>query len=114
MTAPPKRMARQRALLIQRLATSHIGAARGVGARELARLLGVRERVLRHLISDAREDGVAIAGTPETGYFIAETHEELEACCAFLRSRALHSLHIEAQLRRVPLADLLGQLRLPT
>lgn len=105
---------RQRALLIQRLAASHIGATRGIGARELARELGIRERVLRLLISDAREDGVAIAGTPDTGYFIAETAAELEDCCAFLRSRAMHSLHIEAQLRRVPLADLLGQLRLPT
>jgi hypothetical protein len=106
--------ARQRALLIQRLAASHIGASRGIGARALAGALGVRERVLRLLISDAREDGIAIAGTPDTGYFIAETAAELEDCCAFLRSRAMHSLHIEAQLRRMPLADLLGQLHLPT
>ncbi|HEY9105242.1 MAG TPA: hypothetical protein VIN58_01095, partial [Roseateles sp.] len=61
--------ARRRALLIQRLAASHTGAARGICARELARQLGVRERVLRQLISDAREDGVAIAGMPETGYY---------------------------------------------
>ncbi|MFG6462278.1 hypothetical protein ACG04Q_11920 [Roseateles sp. DXS20W] len=106
--------ARRRALLIQRLAASHCGQARGIRARDLARVLGLRERVLRQLVSDAREDGVAIAGTPESGYFIAETAAELEACCHFLRARALHSLHIEAQLRRIPLADLLGQLRLPT
>lgn len=108
------RNARNRALLIQRLATTHLGHDRGIRAADLARALGVRERVLRQLVSDAREDGIAIAGTPTDGYFLAETAEELEVCCNFLRSRALHSLHIEAQLRRIPLADLLGQLHLPT
>lgn len=108
------RNARNRALLIQRLAASHSGAAKGIRASDLARALGVRERVLRQLVSDAREDGVAIAGVPETGYYLAETAEELETCCNFLRARALHSLHIEAQLRRIPLADLLGQIHLPT
>lgn len=102
------------ALLLQVLATHHTGAAHGVGAAALATRLQCNERTLRSLISEAREDGTAIAGTPETGYFIAETAAELQACCSFLRSRAMHSLHIEAQLRRMPLADLLGQLHLPT
>jgi hypothetical protein len=105
---------RQRALLIQHLAANHLGAGRGVGAAALAQLIGVDERSLRSLVSEAREDGIAIAGTPSTGYYIAETADELESCCRFLRSRAMHSLHIEAQLRRIPLADLLGQLHLPT
>ena len=43
-----------------------------------------------------------------------QTAEELESCCAFLRARAMHSLMIEARLRRLPLPDLLGQLKLPT
>lgn len=103
-----------KALLLQVLARDHTGAARGVGAAALAAKAHTSERYLRTLISAAREEGIAIAGTPTTGYFIAETAEELQQCCAFLRSRAMHSLRIEAQLRRVPLADLLGQLHLPT
>lgn len=102
------------ALLVQTLATRHTGRARGIGAAALASRLGVAERMLRSLISAAREDGVAIAGTPATGYFVAETGAELEECCRFLRDRAMHSLRIESRLRKIPLPELLGQLRVPT
>jgi len=108
---PPERA---KTLLLQVLASSHTGAANGIGATALAARCCTSERMLRTLISEARAEGMAIAGTPSTGYYIAETAEELQQCCAFLRSRAMHSLHIEAQLRRIPLADLLGQLHLPT
>lgn len=103
-----------RAQLVQRMATQHSGRANGVSASSLAAALGVSERTLRLLISAAREEGTAIVGTPETGYFIARNGAELEECCAFLRSRAMHSLMIEARLRRVALPELLGQLRVPT
>ena len=103
-----------KALLLQRLAAQHIGAAKGISAARLAAACCTSERMLRTLISEAREEGIAICGTPSTGYYIAETAAELEACCAFLRSRAMHSLRIEAQLRRQPLPDLLGQLHLQT
>ena len=83
-------------------------------AEALAALLCVTERQLRALISEAREQGVAICATPETGYYIATEPDEIERCCAFLRSRAMHSLRLEAQLRRIPLPDLIGQLHLPT
>lgn len=103
-----------RAQLVQLLSTQHAGRDRGIGAASLARELHITERTLRALVSKAREVGLAISATPETGYYIATTAAELEESCEFLRSRALHSLRIEAQLRRIPLVDLLGQLRLPT
>lgn len=92
----------------------HIGADAGVAAAALARHLDIPERRLRQAISALREDGIAICGHPRSGYYIAETAEELEHCCRFLRARAMHSLAIEARLRRIPLPDLLGQLRLRT
>ena len=92
----------------------HIGADTGVTAAALARHLDIHERRLRLAISALREDGIAICGHPSSGYYIAETAEELERCCRFLRSRAMHSLSIEARLRRIPLPDLIGQLRLRT
>jgi biotin operon repressor len=109
-------MAREEALaaLLQLLATRHAGKAHGISADALARSLDIGERMLRALVSQAREAGVAISATPETGYYIAENAEELAASCEFLRSRAMHSLRMEAQLRRIPLPDLLGQLHLPT
>lgn len=72
------------------------------------------ERRVRTLVSELREDGVAVCAHPNKGYFIAETADELELCCEFLRSRAMHSLVIESKLRKLPLPDLLGQLRLKT
>ena len=102
------------ALVLQRLATQHSGRAKGVRATVLASALNITERGLRDHISQAREDGVAVAGTPETGYFIATTAGELEEACRFLRSRAMHSLHLEARMRQVPLPELLGQLHLST
>ncbi|MBI2801275.1 MAG: hypothetical protein HYX63_13520 [Gammaproteobacteria bacterium] len=92
----------------------HIGAAHGVSAEALAHVVDAPERKVRQLVSQLREEGYAVCAHPANGYFIAATAEELEGCCAFLRSRALHSLMLESKLRKVPLADLLGQLRLQT
>ncbi|MEO6917641.1 MAG: HTH domain-containing protein [Collimonas sp.] len=101
-------------LLIHGLTTRHQGRMHGINASSLAAQIGVTERSLRKLISDAREQGVAVVGAPETGYYVAETAAELEECCHFLRSRALHSLMLEARMRKITLPVLLGQLNLNT
>lgn len=94
--------------------SAHIGCAHGIDAVALARCCGITVRNLRHCISELRRDGSAVCGRPETGYFLAATAAELDESCQFLRSRALHSLALEARLRKIPLADLIGQLHLPT
>ena len=102
--------------------SQHIGRARGIKAaalvREIRQPIGIanlfNERRLRICISELREDGIAVCGLPRRGYFIAENDEELEETCRFLRSRAMHSLALESKLRKIPLPELLGQLRLPT
>lgn len=101
-------------LLIVELSHHHIGRSNGVTAAALSMKLGIGDRMLRTLISKAREDGIAIVGKPETGYFVARTDADLLECCAFLRSRAMHSLMIEARLRKIALPELLGQLHLKT
>lgn len=92
----------------------HIGRDRGATVAALAQRLECNERLVRELVTELRLEGVAICGRPETGYFVAATADELEETCAFLRARAMHSLTIESRMRRVPLLDLLGQLRLKT
>lgn len=92
----------------------HIGKGNGIGVKQLAQIHAIPERQVRHLISALRDDGQAICGTPADGYFVAATPEELQDTCEFLRSRAMHSLGLEAKLRRIPLSDLFGQLHLPT
>jgi biotin operon repressor len=92
----------------------HIGRGRGITAADLAMLLGCAERIVRELITELRLEGVAVCGHPSSGYFIAATREELEESIAFLKNRALHSLQLASRMSGMPLADLLGQLHLPT
>jgi hypothetical protein len=91
----------------------HQGRDNGIKAAHLAAELGVPPRRLRTLISQARdEEGFAICGTPSTGYYMATTPEELQASCAFLEHRAMHSLRVLSRMRKVSLPTLMGQLLL--
>lgn len=90
----------------------HQGKESGICARDLAAELGVPMRQLRKLISAAREEGFAICGLPSTGYYMAQTPDELLQSCAFLEHRAMHSLRKLSQMKRVSLQVLLGQLML--
>lgn len=92
----------------------HIGSGNGINMRQLQLQIDISPRMIRKHISELREDGHAICGTPAEGYFIAETAAELQHTCEFLRSRAMHSLSLESKLRKIPLSDLIGQLHLPT
>ena len=92
----------------------HVGADHGISVQALAAALDDHPRRVRSLVSELRAEGMAICGHPSTGYFVAATAEELERTCQFLRSRAMHSLILESQLRRMPLPDLIGQLHLAT
>lgn len=72
------------------------------------------ERRCRTLITELREEGIAVCGHPRCGYWMAANAEELEECCQFLRQRALTSLTLESKLRRMALPDLLNQIRIPS
>ena len=92
----------------------HTGKASGIKAADLAKQLDCDPRQVRLLVTELRLEGRAVCGHPKTGYFIAATPEEVEETCAYLRTRALHSLALESKLRHVPLTELLGQMRLKT
>ena len=103
--------------LLNIMSACHRGQANGIHGKNLAVKLGLEGehgmRVMRRAISELRKSGVAIAGMPETGYFVATTADELDDfCIRFLESRALHSLTLSSRLRRIPLAQLCGQLLL--
>lgn len=107
-------MPNNRRSFVLTILSRHIGSGNGIGMSELEQQLDMLPRQIRLCISDLRDDGHAICGTPAEGYYIAETAAELQHTCAFLRSRAMHSLVLESKLRKIPLADLIGQLHLPT
>ncbi len=97
--------------VLLRVLRHHVGASKGVGVRQLALQTHLNDRRVRHIISDLREAGYSICATPKSGYFMASSNEELETCCRFLRRRAMHSLRLEARLRKLALPDLIHQLR---
>lgn len=92
----------------------HCGGKNGISAKQLAAQLNCEERRVRTLITEAREDGIAICGHPTTGYYVAETAEEMQATLDFLKDRAMHSLKLASTLSKIPMADLIGQLHLRT
>lgn len=94
-------------------AGGHLGAARGIAARHLAGRLDCPERLVRELVTLAIHDGIALCGTPRTGYFIAQTAEECDLTHDFLYRRAMHSLRKLRAFRRTR-RELAGQKRLPT
>ena len=92
--------------------SGHQGSTNGISANGLAKLGGVPERRVRQLVSELREQGTAICATPETGYFIPTTPQELRQSCEFLEHRALKSLLLMSRMTNVSLATLMGQLSL--
>ena len=100
--------------LVLTVLSRHIGKGNGISIKQFAEQTDLLPRTIRTYISELREDGHAVCGTPQDGYYIAATADELESTCEFLRSRAMHSLALESRLRKIPLTDLIGQLHLPT
>jgi len=93
---------------------NHIGRDLGIRGEDLADALNTTTRELRTLTDLVIDEGILLCSHPSYGYWIALNAEELEATCQFHRSRALHELAKEAKLRKIGLADLLGQLHLRT
>ena len=94
------------------LIVRHYGRRNGVSCQALAERFDATTRSIRMAISELRDAGQPICGHPSSGYFYAETSEELEETCAFLRGRAMHSLTLESRLRRISLPELMGQMQL--
>lgn len=95
----------------------HIGQDNGIHVRELvSRITGqavscaLLERRIRTIVTDLRMDGAHICGHPASGYYMAESADELEQTLQFLRSRAMSSLVLESRMRRIAMPELLGQL----
>ncbi|AFY60330.1 hypothetical protein [Synechococcus sp. PCC 6312] len=86
------------------------GQARGQKMADIALALGRCSRELRYLVQELRLRGCPICAHPNTGYYWAETPEELEVALGFLRGRALCSLRQVARLQRHALPLLAGQL----
>lgn len=95
----------------------HCGETNGVRGCDLVReICGATspglERQLRACIEALRLDGQHVCGHPASGYYLAETAEELDRTCQYLHDRAIKSIRQIARMRKVAEPDLRGQLRM--
>lgn len=105
------------------LMPQHIGKSRTIGMGELyEKVFGeaYSHRIndtkrLRKLITELRRDGVPICSSASRfagGYYLASAGSELADYCEKLRHQGLRKLSLEAKIRKISLAELVGQLRL--
>lgn len=104
---------------VLRALSRHVGRGQGITAKRLVQEIcgdysTGRERALRHVIEQLRNEGTAIVATPSSGYYIARDADELAEAISFLRKRALCSLRQIRQLKRLAVPELAGQSRFTT
>lgn len=92
--------------------TNHKGRCSNISADSLAKNIGIGKRTLREVITALRQDGVAVVGTPVSGYYLAQTLDEVDEGCKHLRKRALKSLYLESRIRNIAVHEILGQMRI--
>jgi len=87
------------------------GKERAIGKKELAKILGMDERMVRRVIKALIEEhGVPVGSDYVRGYFIVAAPEEVEETYQTLKNHALSILKRAAVLKRISLKRLLGQL----
>lgn len=94
------------------LLQAHKGRAQGIKCAALASRSGLPERQVRKLISELRFEGCAIVGTPETGYYMADSTEEVSEFTEFHWHRIRHSMAIVSRVTKQSIPALMGQLSL--
>ncbi|MBI5580809.1 MAG: hypothetical protein HY895_16780 [Deltaproteobacteria bacterium] len=120
MTDREKEIVKNRLLMVM---PQHIGKARSIGMGELFKTVFGEEyahrindtRRLRRIVTELRREGVPLVSSASRyggGYYLASAGSELADFCGRLRRQALRKLSMEAQIRKVSLSELVGQLRL--
>lgn len=95
------------------------GVSRGLPAKSVVAAVtgctsnSAMERRLREVIANLCSRGFPICSTPESGYWWAESSDEIKRVCALFRYRALTSLARASKLKKFAVPLLEGQLYLP-
>lgn len=94
---------------------AHQGRENAVTGETLCQATGLAWRVcrqaLKNLVEVYRKRIGSVPDSPP-GYFLIQTAAELDDVCDRYRGQALSLLHREAVLRRIGLAELLGQMEM--
>ncbi|MFH2011700.1 MAG: hypothetical protein ABIJ37_03195 [Pseudomonadota bacterium] len=103
--------------------SSHIGREKAIDMGDLYSQVFGKDysnkisdtRGLRSVITLLRKDGVPICSTTSKnggGYYLAGAGSELEDYLSRIRRRALKALWMESKIRKIGLAELLGQMQM--
>jgi len=106
-----------------KIMTGHVGGGNKIGMGELYEQVAQERyqhrindtKILRSIITDLRREGVPIMSSQSArdgGYWIAAAGSELDAYCKRLKQHALKKLVQVANLKKMALPDLMGQIRL--
>lgn len=72
-------------------------------------------RPLRRVLTELRKMGFPVCSVmtgKETGYFLAETAEEIESFCETMEKRVMKTLYLLSRVKKLSLPEYLGQLKL--
>lgn len=110
---------------IMKVLSRHVGKNNAVSMGHLhTRVLGEYDddagkingtRRIRYLVTELRNEGIPIcsySGRHGGGYYLAAAGSELKGYCASIRGRALRILEREANLRKMTVPQLLGEMQL--
>ena len=86
--------------IAQYLRIYHTGVRSVISSRELEAAFQIRGPDLRRLINSLRGEGIPICSS-DSGYYYAETEEELQGTIRQLRSRIKKIAHAERGLTKV-------------
>jgi hypothetical protein len=102
---------------ILRILEGHQGRDNSVSRADLVErvndhcpLFPVHEREIRRVVKHLVEQHATWIGSGAKGYFMIQTDQELLTACKYYHGYAMSLLHVEAKLRKMSLAALLGQL----
>lgn len=108
--------------ILMEIAT-HVGRAKAIGMGELYERVFKESyahrindtRILRRMITELRQEGIAICSAANRnggGYWLASAGSEVNTYCKKLHTRALSILKMEANIRKISLPELMGQMEL--
>ncbi len=103
--------------------SKHIGKSNPIRMADLYKEVFKKEpkdniqttRIIRTLITELRKEGVPVCSSMKSslgGYYLANAGSELDDYLNRLRNRALRALVVEANLRKMTLPQLIGQIQL--
>lgn len=88
------------------------GAANAIPLRQLGRITGLDGRVIRRMVEKERRSGIPICSNTSTGFFLADSFNEVDAFVCQMRSRAREILKTADAVEMSAISCIEGEVQL--